>query len=580
MFKYIKKYWFFALLAPLFMVGEVYMDLLQPRLMRIIVDDGVLGLSNNNVGNLNLVFTVGIQMICFVVIGGISGILSGVFANLCSQNVGNDLRKACFRRVMSFSFEQTDNFSTGSLVTRITNDITQFQNLVTQCIRGFVRTGLIFCGGIVCLLSLDLNMGAVVACSLPFAVFMVYWLVRKVRPLVMALQQKLDRVNSVMQENVTGSRVVKAYVREDYERVRFGKANEDLVNTQLKVLLLFSYMIPIISIVMNIVIVAVIKIGALRVESGAITPGSVMAAITYVSQIMHSVMMISMLFQTISRGNASANRLREILDCSPIIADGTFAGETAIRGKIEFRNVCFSYNGQTEDAVVNDVNLVIQPGETIGILGSTGSGKTSLVNLIPRFYDAISGTVLVDDVDVRDYKLADLRDKIAIALQKSELFATSIKENILWGNPNADFAEIQEAAKVAQAAEFIDGRPEGYDTLVAGKGMSLSGGQKQRLAISRAVLKEAEIMIFDDSTSALDLKTESQLYQALNEKYVNTTKIIIAQRIASVKGADRIVVFDGGRIVACGTHEDLLNESAVYRDIYNSQLKSGGGIGE
>lgn len=580
MLKYLKKYWIYALLAPLFMVGEVLMDLIQPQLMSIIIDEGVLGLSNNNVGDLNLVIVTGLKMIGLVLIGGACGVLSGVFANLCSQNFGNDIRKDCFKKMMSLSFEQTDQFSTGSLVTRVTNDITQVQNLVAQCIRGFVRTVMLFGGGIFCMLSLDLSFGQVILCALPVVIISMIFFIAKANPIFKVLQKKLDRVNSVMQENVSGSRVVKAYVREDYEKNRFSEANNELVGTQLRVLKLFSYMTPLMNIVLNISVVAIISVGSIRVQDGAVSPGNVMAAITYVSQIFHSIMMMVNIFQTISRGNASINRLNEVLDSTPTIIDGNFESQTRVKGKIEFQDVSFAYPNSKGETILKHINLTIHPGETLAILGATGSGKSSLVNLIPRFYDATEGKVLIDDIDVKDYQLRALRDKVAIVLQKSELFSTTIKENIAWGRGDATDQEIEKAAYIAQASEFIESKEDGYDTMVAEKGMSLSGGQKQRIAISRALLKKAEILILDDSTSALDLRTEAKLYEAFRKDYQDMTKIIIAQRIASVKDADRIVVIDDGEIVDCDTHENLLGRSEIYQDIYNSQLKSGGGINE
>ena len=578
MFKYIKKYWFFALLAPLFMLGEVSMDLLQPRLMSTIVDEGVLGLSNGGVGDLNLVITTGLKMIGLVLLGCLCGILSGVFANLCSQNFGNDIRKAAFGKIMSLSFEQTDRFSTGSLITRVTNDITQVQNLVSQAIRGFVRTFLLFGGGIIYMLMLDISFGTVVACALPLIILCAAYFLAKANPKFGILQTRLDGVNNVMQENVSGARVVKAYVQEDYERERFGKANGNLVQTQLDVLLLFSCMTPIMNIILNVSVVAIIKVGAVTVQQGVATPGNVMAAITYISQILNAVMRMTMIFQTVSRGVASGKRVQEVLESEPAIADGDFNEETQIRGKIEFQNVSFAYPGMGDEKILEQINLTVNPGETVAILGETGCGKTSLVNLIPRFYEVTEGTVLVDDIDVRKYKLSLLREKIAIALQKSEIFSTTIGENIKWGKPDADAAMLEEAAEVAQAMEFIRAKEDGMDTAVNQGGHSLSGGQKQRVAIARAVLKGAEILIFDDSTSALDLKTEANLYAALKEKYGHMTKIIIAQRIASVKDADRIVVLENGRIAACGGHETLLKESEIYQDIYNSQLKNGGDV--
>lgn len=575
MVKYLKKYWIFALLAPICMVGEVLMDLLQPQFMSTIVDEGVLGLSSGGVGDLSIVLTTGLQMIGLVIFGGTFGVLCGVFANQCSQNLANDLRKDTFRKIMALSFEQTDQFSTGSLVTRVTNDITQIQNLINQLIRGFIRNIMLFAGGIICMLTLDLSFGVIIACAFPFLMICVIFFISKVNPKFSLLQKRLDKVNSVVQENVTGSRVVKAYVREDYEKQRFGRANGDLVDTQLRILTLFSYMNPIMNIVLNLSVVAVIYVGAIRVQGGDVTPGNVMAAITYLSQILNSVMMFAMIFQNISRGMASYKRLREVLDCNPVIQGGSATGADApTHGKVEFQDVSFSYPGSSGEQVLSHINLTIQPGETLGILGATGSGKSSLVNLIPRFYDVTEGRILVDGIDVKDYDLKALRSKVAIALQKSELFSTSIRDNLSWGRPGATDAELESATQAAQAAEFIQSKADGMDTMVAEKGMSLSGGQKQRLSISRALLKHSDILIFDDSTSALDLKTEARLYAALRSQYRHLTKIIIAQRIASVKGASRIAVIDGGTIVACDTHENLMKTCEIYQDIYQSQLKT------
>ena len=573
MLKYLKKYWFFALLAPVFMIGEVSMDLLQPELMSRIIDDGVLGLNNGGVGNLNTVITIGLKMIGFVALGGICGIMSGVFANLCAQQFGNDVRKAVFKRIMEFSFEQTDKFSTGSLITRVTNDITQLQNFVMQCLRGFVRTSMLFIGGIACMVSLNMEFGIIIACALPFVAVCVVYFIAKANPKFTVLQKKLDKVNNVMQENVSGARVVKAYVKEDYETERFEKANNELVSTQLDVLLLLSYMTPIMNIILNLSVVAVIKVGGIQVSAGSATPGNVMAAITYCSQVLNAVMRMTMIFQTASRGIASKKRVMEIINCDPAIKSGTYNKETAVKGKVEFKNVSFAYPGMDNENVIENFNLVINPGETIGILGATGCGKSSLVNLIPRFYDVTKGEVLIDDVNVKDYDLQVLRDKVSIALQKPEIFSTTIAENIAWGDDSADIEKKRQAADIAQATEFIDNRTDGMDTQVSQGGHSLSGGQKQRVAISRAVLKNSEILIFDDATSALDLKTEADLYSELSVKKYDVTRIIIAQRIASVKNADRIVVMDNGRLADVGSHSELIKTSEIYKDIYESQLK-------
>lgn len=573
MLKYLKKYWLFTMLAPLFMIGEVSMDLIQPELMSHIIDDGVLGINSGGVGNLDIILGTGIRMVLLVAAGGVCGVMSGVFANLSAQQFGNDVRKDTFKRIMSFSFEQTDKFSTGSLITRVTNDITQLQNFVMQCMRGFVRTSMLFIGGIVCMIGLNIQFGLVIACALPFIVICVIYFIAKSNPKFTILQKKLDKLNNIMQENVSGSRVVKAYVKEDYETERFNKANDELVGTQLNVLLLLSYMTPVMNIILNLSVVAVIKVGGIQVMDGSATPGNVMAAITYCSQVLNAVMRMTMIFQTASRGVASKKRIMEVLNCEPAIKDGAYDGETIVKGKVEFRNVSFAYPGNEGASVIEDFNLVISPGETIGILGATGCGKTSLISLIPRFYDVTKGAVLVDDVDVRDYKLEVLRDKIAVSLQKSEIFTASIADNIAWGLPDATPDNIAAAADTAQAAQFINNRKDGMQTIVSQGGHSLSGGQRQRVAIARAVIKPAEILIFDDATSALDLKTEAELYSKLGKNKKDITKIIIAQRIASVKNADRIVVMDNGKLADVGSHEQLMITSSIYKDIYDSQLK-------
>lgn len=381
----------------------------------------------------------------------------------------------------------------------------------------------------------------------------------------------MDRINSIMQEDVSGIRIIKACVREVYEKVRFGKANDDLIKTQLQVLTIFAFMNPIINALIYVVVTVILVVGSYEVRAGTATPGNIMAAITYTTQLLNGIMGLTMQFQNISRGIASWKRVKEVLHSQPELKDGGFDGSTEVRGRIEFRDVSFAYPGSNQ-VVLKNINLTIQPGETVGIMGATGCGKSSLVNLIPRFYDASSGAVLVDGVDVREYDQKDLRDKIAIALQKSELFSVPIQHNVAWGRPGASREEIVQAAKVAQADGFIRSTPDGYETMVAERGMSLSGGQKQRLSIARAIIKNAEILIFDDSTSALDLKTEADLYGALRDASPASTKIIIAQRIASVRRADRIVVLSGGSIEAVGTHEALMDSCKTYRDIYDSQL--------
>ena len=360
-------------------------------------------------------------------------------------------------------------------------------------------------------------------------------------------------------------------MRELYEKARFGKANCALIKTQLQVLVIFAFMNPVINALMYLVVAAILLVGSREAGTGTATPGTIMASITYTTQLLNGILMLVMLFQNISRGIASWGRVREILGCEPGLKDGDFHGDTDVRGEVEFRDVSFSYPGSSQ-MVLEHINLKIEPGETVAIMGATGCGKTTLVNLIPRLYDAVEGSVLVDGVDVRRYRQRDLREKVAVVLQKSELFSMTIGENIAWGAPGASESEIQAAAAAAQADGFILAAPEGYSALVAERGTSLSGGQKQRISIARAVLKPAEILVFDDSTSALDLKTEADLYSALEKARPESTKIIVAQRIATVRRADRIVVLEKGRVAACGSHRELLQTCQVYRDIYHSQV--------
>lgn len=576
MWKYIRQYLSFAILAALFMICEVLMDLIQPGIMSQIVDDGVLGLRNNGVGNLELIWKLGIQMIGLVLFGGLCGSLNNVFVHMSGQNIGNEIRKDCFRKIMTFSFPQLDQFGTGSLVTRVTNDITQVQNFVSQFVRGMIRTSLLMFGSMYCMFRINRDFGLVTLCAFPLIVGCLTFCMAKANPLFSKLQAQLDSINAIIQEDVSGIRIIKSCVREIYEKVRFGKANDKLIKTQLRVLVIFAFMNPVINALMYIVISIILLVGSFEAKNGKATPGDIMAAITYTTQLLSGILMLVLLFQNISRGIASWKRVKEILHSKPELKEGTFDGITTQQGKIEFRDVSFSYSGSSQ-IVLDHINLTIQQGETLAIMGATGCGKTSLVNLISRFYDTTEGTVLVDGIDVRKYQQKVLREKVAVVLQKSELFSTTICENIAWGKPGTTLENIKAASVTAQADDFISSTQDGYNTAVAERGMSLSGGQKQRISIARAILKSAEILIFDDSTSALDLKTEANLYAALQESNPKSTKIIIAQRIASVRRADRIVVLENGQLTACGSHEELMKSCAAYQDIYYSQIGKGDG---
>ena len=567
--KYLKPYTWLAIISPLLMIGEVMVDLFQPKLMAKIVDEGVLA------ENMTVVWQTGLLMLGLVLIGGFFGTMCAYTASKAAQGFGHDLRCDTFDRVMSLSVQQTDKFTTGSLVTRLTNDVSMIQDLVQMGLRMFVRAPIFFVGGSIMMMTLDLEFSVVAFIGLPILLLLIFFFLRKVTPLFGTVQKKLDRVNSVVQENVSGARVIKAYVREDYENERFDRANKDFYNVNYKVVTIMCFLSPLMMIVMNLAVVAIIYLGGLKAEAQAMKAGDVMAAVSYLTQIFHSVMMVNMMFQTLSRAGASAKRVNEVLDSDLIIVSGKESGDVESDVCISFRGVDFHYPGASGRPVLNNIDLDVKRGETLAVIGATGSGKSSLVKLIPRFYDACEGEVLVDGIPVKDYDLNVLRKKIGFVMQKSELFSDTVAGNIRWGKDDATDEEIREAATVAQADGFISGFADGYGTFIAEKGASLSGGQKQRVSIARALVRKPEILILDDSTSALDLATESRLRAALREKMKGTTVIMIAQRIASVKEADRIAVIDKGSIVACDTHENLLKTSDTYREIYLSQMKSG-----
>lgn len=569
--KYLKPYALFAVLTPLSMVGEVLGDLLQPKLMSKIVYDGVLG------QDMNLIIRTGLLRLLVLIGGGACGIAASAFGGIASQSFSRDLRVDVFKRVMGLSFEQTDKFTTGSLVTRLTADITAIQQMVDFMLRMLVRDSLLFFGGIIMMLTLNVRFGIIILCALPVEIIMMIVILKKANPYYSIVAKRLDSVNSVVQENVTGARVVKAYVREDTEEKRFDDANISLMESNLRVQTLMAILQPLLMIILNLSVIAVILIGGWQVQAQAMKVGEVMAAITYLTQVLHGVMMMSMMFQTLAKASASANRLREVLETDPVIKSGSVSLSDKTGGTVSFKNVSFSYPETKGRPVISDLTLDIKSGESVAILGATGSGKSSLVNLIPRFYDCTAGEVLVDGVNVKDCKLDELRKKVGIVLQKSELFSGTVEDNIKWGDKNATHEEVISAAQAAQADEFIQKIPAGYEGIIAEKGASLSGGQKQRLSISRAVLKKPEILILDDSTSALDLGTEAKLRAEIDRKMNGTTLIIIAQRIQSVKSCDRIAVLDHGKLCACDTHENLLKTCEVYQDIYASQVKTSGG---
>ena len=594
--RYLKPYRLLAILSPLIMIGEVAADLCLPYLMSFIINYGVLGTDVNApeggsavaskilsvfgvapADRMAVIITFGLLMIAVTLVGGFFGTFCAWTAATASQGFGNDLRRDAYRKVMSLSIEQTDRFTTGSLVTRMTNDISRLVEFVEMILRMFVRSPMFFIGGTVMLLNLGLSFGAILIITLPLLVLMLGLIIAKAVPYFSVVQKKLDRVNAVVQENVGGARVVKAYSREEYECERFDRASTGLRDTSLRVSLLLTWISPILTVTMSFATIAVILIGGLRVriEAAGMTVGAIMAGTSYVTQVLSSVMMITMMFQSVSRALASASRVNEVLESDPVITGGTLSdGDPSSETAVEFRNVCFSYPGTSGRDVLRDINLRVRRGETLAVIGETGSGKTSLVQLIPRFYDCTSGEVLVDGRPVSDYSLEALRLKIGYVMQKSELFSDTVSNNIKWGRPDAGPEEVKAAAVTAQADGFVQTVPGGYDGMLAEKGASLSGGQKQRLSIARALVRKPEILILDDSTSALDLETEALLRSAMAKELAGTTVIMIAQRIASVKTADRIAVIESdGSIVHCAPHDELMRVSETYRDICASQMK-------
>ena len=591
-FHYLKPYTFLAIISPLLMIGEVAADLCLPKLMSIIVDYGINAsgdVSESPLGSfvmsllhgagpytsMEVILTFGLLMLVVVLVGGFFGVMCAYTAAKASQGLGDDLRCDAYRKVMSLSIEQTDKFTTGSLVTRMTNDITMIVEFTEMILRMLVRSPMFFIGGTIMLCTLDIKFGIVLLCSLPVMALMLAVVLTKSVPMFGKIQKKLDRVNSVVQENVTGARVVKAYVREDYEYERFEKANAELRDANLRVQKLMAVMHPVLTVVMNAAVIAVILIGGFEIDNVAgtgMSAGTIMAAVTYVTQVIMSIMMVTMLFHSISRAMASIQRVGEVLDSEPVIVSGE-VGATDGEIAVSFQNVAFRYPSASGRPVLHDVSFDIKRGETFAIIGATGSGKTSLVSLIPRFYDAIEGEVFVNGTPIREYDLSELRSKISYVMQKSELFSGTVAENIRWGKADATDDEIRAAAEIAQADGFISGFSDGYDTYIAEKGASLSGGQKQRMSIARALVRKPEIILLDDATSALDLATEAKLRRALRENLRDATVIMIAQRIASVRDADRIAVIEDGTIVAIGSHDELMRTSATYREIYRSQMK-------
>jgi ATP-binding cassette subfamily B multidrug efflux pump len=565
---YLMPYWKSALLAPILMLIEVYMDLLQPKLMAYIVNEGIIK------GNLFLIQSTGLQMIGIALIGIIGGAGCTLYSSIASQNFGADLRNGLFQKVQTLSFRNLDQLNTGSLINRLTNDVIQVQTLVQMLLRT-IRAPLLVIGSLMMSIMISLKLTLILAFAVPALFIVLFFLIRLSFPLFAKVQSKLDRVNTVLQENLSGIRVVKSLVRSDYERKRFAHANRDFTVITIKAARIVAINMPVMMLIMNISIVAVLWYGGVQTWTGSLSVGDLIAFINYLTQLLFSMLMLGNMLSFASRAQASAERINDVLIMEPEIeVSKKLVQEDAFHsGQLIFENVSFAYNNGQKDFVLQDICFRGEPGQTIAILGATGAGKSSLVNLIPRFYDTTSGRVLIDGSDVKDIPLDLLRSRIGIVLQQSILFSGKLRDNIRFGKPDATQEEVEAAAKAAEAHPFIMQLPEGYDTNLGQRGVNLSGGQKQRIAIARALLMRPKILILDDSTSALDLGTESRIQKALENLMKQSTNLIIAQRISSVVDADKILVLEHGRIVAEGTHDELLRSSLIYLDIYRSQWK-------
>ena len=568
LFKYLRPYLLFTIIAPLFMIVEVWMDILSPMFMSSIIDEGIAA------GDMNHILWTSLKMIGVALIGVAGGVGNMYFSTKAGYGFAKNLRAAVYEKIQAFSFANVDEFKTGSLITRTTNDVAQIQNAFTTCIRMLVRSPFLCIGGVIAVLGISPKLSLVVFCAMPFIGLVVFFALKKAFPRFKGMQEKLDRVNVVMQENLAGVRVIKAFGRSEYEKKRFCDANNDLTETSMRAMRLMSIGHPLIGLIMNITMVCMYWIGGQMVFEGTLSPGNIMAFANYITQILMALTSSSFMLIFISRAQVSFVRVNEVLDTKIDIADGRDTNAKVEEGCVEFKNVYFRYPGDSGDAL-KDISFSAKAGETVAILGATGSGKSSLVHLIPRLYDVRQGQVLVDGKDVRSYTLENLRGSIGVALQESVLFTGSIDENLHWGDENAEDDFIRRAADVAQAAPFVEAMEEGYNTELGQRGVNLSGGQKQRLCIARALIKKPKILILDDSTSAVDLATEAKIQTGLREMMGHLTVFIIAQRISSVRDADKIIVLDEGRIVDIGKHNELINRCEIYREIAESQLVKG-----
>lgn len=559
-----KKY---TVLAPLTMVGEVLMEVLIPLVMSLMIDSGI------QKGNLKYAVLMGLLMVLMAMLSLLFGALSAKFASKASMGFAKNLRIKLFEKTQDFSFRNIDKFSTASLVTRLTTDVTNTQNAFMMSIRMAVRAPLMLISATFLAVSINPELSVVFLVAIPILGLALYLILTNAHPRFKKMLKLYDLMNSKVQENLTGIRVVKAYVRESHEENKFVTAADDVRRAQVAAEKLVILNMPIMQLLMYGTTVAVIWLGGNMVIKGTFLIGQLSSFISYIMQILMSLMMISMIFMMVVISRASISRICEVLDEKSDITDPENPVTEVKNGEIEFKNVYFNYNGKKENSVLEDINFKIKSGETVGVIGGTGSAKSTLVQLIPRLYDVTDGEISVGGVNVKDYHIKTLRDSVAMVLQKNELFSGTIKENLRWGNENATDEEITEACRAACADEFVSEFPDGYDTDLGQGGVNVSGGQKQRLCIARALLKKPKIIILDDSTSAVDTATDAKIRTAFRENFSDITAIIIAQRISSVKDADRIIVIDDGKINAIGTHEELLENNEIYREVYNSQQK-------
>ena len=566
--KYVKPYLYAFILGPILMITEVVGEVVLPALMAQIIN---VGAANHDVAY--IIRTGGIMIAtAFIMMGG--GIGGAWFASKASISFGADLRNDCFKQVQKFSFHNIDSFSTGSLVTRLTNDITQVQNLIMMGLRMMLRAPGMLIGAIIMAVTMNPGLARIFLVILPVMVVTIAGIMRVAFPRFTTMQKKLDRFNSNIQECLQNVRVIKSFVRGDYEEERFLSSNGDLKESSLKAFKVVILQMPLMAFFMNVTTLAVVWLGGQEVLVGDMPVGNLTAFTTYIVQVLMSLMMLAMVFLQSSRAIASAKRINEVLDTQVDLTDDDARQKEkkVERGRIEFQHVSFRYYKDSREKVLDDVSLTIEPGQTVGIIGSTGCGKTTLVSMIPRLYDADEGQILVDGVNVRDYSLKHLREGVGMVLQKNVLFSGTVEENLLWGDENATHEEIRQAARAAQADAFLSTFPDGYETSLGQGGVNVSGGQKQRLCIARALLKKPRILILDDSTSAVDTATEAKIRESFSTTLKETTKLIIAQRISSVREADLIVVMDEGRIVGKGSHDELLKSCEAYREICYSQM--------